>query len=241
MIVLVTYAGIAGEMPWVRMWRILNIKGYGKVKVMETIDIMGRPCPIPIVEAKKAIARLPDGGGSICVRVDSKVSCDNLEKMAHGSGYGVRIEEMDDSAYSVFIHVGEGVRKTPHVATSEICVPAGTAERSGGTVVSVGTDSMGRGSDELGRVLVKGFIYAQSRLDTPPSTMLFFNSGVKLTLRDAATLEDLRELESRGCRILVCGTCVDYYHCKDDVAVGEITNMYGIVEAMNSGANVVGI
>ena len=32
--------------------------------------------------------------------------------------------------------------------------------------------------------------------------------------------------------ILTCGTCLDYYHRKETLLVGGITNMYSIVETL---------
>ena len=42
-----------------------------------------------------------------------------------------------------------------------------------------------------------------------------------------------------GCEILTCGTCLDHYGIKDQLAVGEVTNMYVIVEKMEQAVRVV--
>lgn len=42
---------------------------------------------------------------------------------------------------------------------------------------------MGNGDDELGKILIKGFIYALSQMETHPDTILFYNGGAKLTTR----------------------------------------------------------
>ena len=44
----------------------------------------------------------------------------------------------------------------------------------------------------------------------------------------AAHLQALRT----GVKILVCGTCLDYYKLKDNLKIGEISNMYDITEKM---------
>ena len=42
-------------------------------------------------------------------------------------------------------------------------------------VVVVSSDRMGSGNDELGKVLIKGFIFAVTQLDELPKAMLFYN------------------------------------------------------------------
>ena len=98
---------------------------------------------------------------------------------------------------------------------------------------------MGRGSDDLGRTLMKGFIYAVSQLETLPKTILFYNGGAKLTVEGSPVLDDLKGLAEQGVEILTCGTCLDHYGIKDQLAVGEVTNMYVIVEKMEQAVRVV--
>ena len=60
-----------------------------------------------------------------------------------------------------------------------------------------------------------------------------------MTIEDSEVLEHLRILESEGVEILSCGTCLYYYHIKDKLAVGGVTNMYTIVDTMNNAKNTV--
>ena len=99
--------------------------------------------------------------------------------------------------------------------------------------------NMGSGNDELGKVLIKGFIFAVTQLDTLPKTMLFYNGGATLTTEDSDSLEDLKSLEAQGVEIMTCGTCLDYYGLKDKLAVGTVTNMYSIVETMANAGRIV--
>ena len=91
---------------------------------------------------------------------------------------------------------------------------------------------MGSGNDELGKVLIKGFIFAVTQLDKLPKTMLFYNGGATLTAEGSDSLEDLKHLEAQGVEILTCGTCLNYYGMTDKLQVGSVTNMYSIVEKM---------
>ena len=106
-------------------------------------------------------------------------------------------------------------------------------------VIAVDTATMGRGNDELGKVLMKGFIFAVTQLEKLPKTMLFYNGGATLTTEDSDSLEDLKSLEAQGVEIKTCGTCLNYYGLTDKLQVGEVTNMYDIVEILAKAAKVV--
>ena len=99
-------------------------------------------------------------------------------------------------------------------------------------IIAVTSDAMGRGSDELGRQLMKGFLYAVSQLEELPRTILFYNGGAKLTTEGSLSLEDLKSMEAQGVQILTCGTCLNYYGLTEKLAVGGVTNMYSIVETL---------
>lgn len=195
---------------------------------MTIIDALGKPCPVPVVKARQAISELPQEGGAVQIWVDNAIACENLTKMASGSGWHCETTGRPGGSYAVTITVGTGQAQA---ATASGKTPPPPVSREG-LVVAIGQDAMGSGSEELGRILLKGFVFSLSQLPEAPHAILFFNSGVHLACKDAGTLEDLQAMAGRGTNILVCGTCVDYYGCKDQVAVGEITNMYGIVEAM---------
>ena len=93
---------------------------------------------------------------------------------------------------------------------------------------------MGRGNDELGTVLIKTFCHTIAVQTQKPDIMIFYNTGVKLTIQGSEVLDDLKQLEGEGVQILVCGTCLNFFEIKDKLAVGVVSNMYDIVEAMSS-------
>lgn len=99
-------------------------------------------------------------------------------------------------------------------------------------VVVISSDTMGNGDDELGRILMKGFIFALTQQDELPSTVLLYNGGAKLSCEDAPILEDLKSLEAQGVEIMTCGTCLNHYGLTEKLQVGSVTNMYAIVEKM---------
>lgn len=99
-------------------------------------------------------------------------------------------------------------------------------------VVAIGSATMGEGDPKLGQVLMKGFIYGLAQQENLPECVLFYNGGAQYTCEGSVSLEDIKSLADRGVEILTCGTCLDYYQLKDKLAVGQVTNMYAIVEKM---------
>ena len=89
---------------------------------------------------------------------------------------------------------------------------------------------MGEGNEELGRALLKAFLFALTQQETLPAAILFYNAGAAVTCEGSASLEDLQALQSRGVEILTCGTCLNYYGLTEKLRVGEVTNMYVIAE-----------
>ncbi|MEF2605853.1 MAG: sulfurtransferase-like selenium metabolism protein YedF [Schaedlerella sp.] len=202
---------------------------------MITVDAMGDACPIPVIKTKKALAEL-NGSGELEVFVDNEIAVQNVSKMAANAGGDVASEQISEGKYRVAIRLaGDG---TTGERDMEEKAEEKQAEKTAGkekkhTIVVVSSDRMGSGNDELGKVLIKGFIFAVTQLDELPEQMLFYNGGAVLTCEGADTLEDLKNLEAQGVEILTCGTCLDYYGLKEKLQVGSVTNMYAIVEAMN--------
>ena len=203
---------------------------------MIVIDMLGQICPVPVIKTKQAIEAFPPSGGVVKVLVDNAVACENLEKMSSHKGYKCKVEKLGERNYAVTIKVGSG--RQNETEQPSIITPVNS---NSGLVIAIGQDSMGHGSEELGKILIKGFIFSISQLSTPPKAILFFNSGVKLATESSNALADLKVAEEKGTKIRVCGTCVDYFGCKAEIAVGEIVNMYDIVEFMNGASSVVNI
>ena len=111
--------------------------------------------------------------------------------------------------------------------------------REKGLVLVLASDEMGQGDAVLGRLLMKGFVYAVTQQDKLPETVLLFNGGAKLSCQGSDSLEDLKELEAQGVEILTCGTCLNHYGIAEKLLVGNVTNMYEIVEKMTGAKKIV--
>ena len=183
-----------------------------------TVDALGDKCPIPVVKAKKALSTIDEG--TLEMLVDNETSVTNLTNFAKSQNCAVESEQLAEEKYSV---------KIVKTAESGAQAPTGTAG-VGPRVVVVPSEVMGHGDDELGSVLVKSFIFALTQQDELPDCILFYNGGVKLTCEGSPALEDLNKLANAGVEIFSCGTCLKHYGIEDKLAVGEVTNMYVIVE-----------
>ena len=202
---------------------------------MITVNAIGDTCPLPVVKAKNAIKEL-GGSGTVEVLVDNEIAVQNLAKMAQQKGYGCKSKKVSSNEFHVTLEIGEAAAATGVEDIPEVCAVVPAAQKK--VVVAINSNRMGHGHDELGTVLMKGFIFALSQQDVLPSAILFYNGGANLTIEGSASLEDLKNLEAQGVEILTCGTCLNYYNVSDKLAVGEVTNMYSIVEKL-TGADLV--
>ena len=141
--------------------------------------------------------------------VDNKIATENLKKLAEDMGCTYTMTE--ESA----------------------------AKPQDSYIVVINSPTMGTGDEAFGKQLLKTFIYTLTEQDILPQTIIFYNGGVPLVTADSESLEDLQKMASQGVKIYACGACLNYYGLTDKVAVGEITNMYRIVEMMRTADRIV--
>lgn len=198
------------------------------------IDCKGMACPLPVVNAKKAAERL-NSGDVLTVLVDNEIAVQNLTRFAEHKGFGVSAEKKADREYAVIMTISGAVAEE----TREEEIACVMDSRRKGMLVVLSGNVMGTGDPKLGTSLMKAFVFALTKQDQLPDTILCYNTGASLTCEGADTLEDLKLLESEGVTILTCGTCLDFYGLKEKLAVGGVTNMYDIVERMESAAQII--
>ena len=212
------------------------------------IDARGKQCPLPVIEAKNAIAGMTEAG-TVEVLVDNEIAVQNLTKMANHKGLVARSEKKAEQEYVVWIEVTEEAArenagrgaKAPAASQraeekEEACMPDGRKKK---TVVVLGADHMGEGDEKLGKILMKGFVYALTQLEELPETVLLYNSGAYLSCEGSDSLEDLKSLEAQGVEIMTCGTCLNHYGLTEKLGVGSVTNMYVIAQTMVEADNFV--
>ena len=201
---------------------------------MITVNAIGDACPIPVVKTRKAMETIK-GSEVVETLVDNEIAVENLKKMAGQMGYQVKDQKLEEGKYNVQIMVTEAEKTEKIQANICDCRPTAASDK----VVVIRSNVMGEGDPELGKVLIKGFIYALSQQEELPKTILFYNGGAYLTCEGSASLDDLKELEHRGVKILTCGTCLNFYGLSEKLKVGEVTNMYEIAETMSKASLIV--
>ena len=197
------------------------------------IDCRGLACPLPVVNAKKA-AEAMNPGDVLTVLVDNEIAVQNLSRFAEHKGFGVSAQKKGEKEYAVIMSISGEV-----VESKEEEVACVMDSRRKGMLVVLSGNVMGTGDAKLGTSLMKAFVFALTKQDQLPDTILCYNTGAYLTCEGADTLEDLKLLESEGVTILTCGTCLDFYGLKEKLAVGGVTNMYDIVERMENAAQII--
>lgn len=213
---------------------------------MRELNCFGETCPKPVIRALKALGD-PAAAGSVRVLVDNEVAVENLRRLAASKGAQAHVA-CREGGWAVEI-TGAPLPAAPGGESAGAGLPEGivcpapapvsppAAEEA--PTVLVGANVLGRGNDELGGVLMRGVLFAMAERAEVPRRLIFYNSGARLTCEGSPALDDIRALAERGCEVLTCGTCLDYLGLKDALAVGGVTNLYAITEAMLGAGKVV--
>jgi selenium metabolism protein YedF len=200
------------------------------------VDVRGLACPQPVIKTKEALEQ--SKGEPLQVVISNQESRDNVVRFLTHSG--VEIDRVEEKSGEFYVLTKKSEGKIQAAAPQEVvsCDPQSTGI---GTTIFINKDRIGHGSDELGSNLIKAFVATIKDLAVQPRTICFMNSGVKLTVKGAETLPYLKELETRGIELLVCGTCLNYFNLKEQLEVGKISNMYDISETMLKSSKVITI
>ena len=191
------------------------------------IDARGLPCPQPVTLAKRMIESLPEG--TFTVVVDNPESRENVRRFAAGRGCDVDIREEGGCSYlRITKKAGSGILPAPAVS-------------EGPTVVCITAGVLGRGSDELGAILMKAFLNTLWDSRPRPERIIFINAGVFLTTEGSDVLDSLDLLEKEGVEILSCGTCLAFFGVKDKLKVGKVSNMHEIVASLMTAGRLIQI
>ena len=191
------------------------------------IDCMGMACPLPVINAKKAIEAFAEDG-LLRIKIDNDTAVQNLTRLGEHNGFQVSSEQLGEKEYVVTMQIKAGGGKPAEVPSEAISC---TVPAKGKKVVVISANTMGSGDETLGKKLMKAFIFALTSQDEVPDKVICYNTGAYLTTEDADTVKDLKALEEAGATIMTCGTCLDFYGLKEKLQVGIISNMYDIVEA----------
>ncbi len=201
----------------------------------ETINARGLACPQPVVLTKKAL----ESNDEITVLVDNTTALENIQRLASSAGCSVEVGSEEGGVFKIQLLKKPGA--SPENAVQPEYLPCDIDDKpaAGPTVFVISSDAMGRGNDELGMILMKAFIHTAIELEPRPDVMIFYNTGVRLAAEGSDVLDDLKSLEEKGVKILVCGTCVNFFELTGKVAAGIVSNMYDIAGTMSTAGRIV--
>lgn len=194
------------------------------------VDVRGSLCPIPVIETKKIFETHP--GETVITLVDNEISRDNVQKFAKSKGYEVKINQDGKDYALMMVPAGISVNWNDYTFPVAGLMPVGAPEPQAGKVFLLTKDYLGEGSEELGRTLMKTFLFSLSESEVKPQKVFLINSAVKMVTEESEHLEVFEKLIEAGVEVAACGICLDYYGLKEKVSVGTITNMFVIVEAL---------
>jgi len=193
---------------------------------MHTIDARGLACPQPVLELKKALQAYP--ATILIVQVDNEAAKENVRRFAHSQNCKTEIKTVGNQEYEITV--------IPAGQTIPV-LPAHSAKIVNKTIY-VTDDKIGS-EEELGRILLKGFLYALVEADEWPDKIIFVNRGVLVTTKNQEIIEDLKKLSAGGVTIYSCGTCLNYFKLTDELKVGLIGNAYDSINSLITADSVV--
>ncbi|MFW6382250.1 MAG: sulfurtransferase-like selenium metabolism protein YedF [Bacillota bacterium] len=194
---------------------------------MKTINCSGLDCPEPVVKAKKAL----ENNNKVKIFVDNEVAANNVSRMAVNLGYQVDETHISDDKYELLIY-GKSKKGSSELSTDGVKISPDT------DVILITSERLGEGPAELGSLLMKGLLKTIADLSSQPDSLVLMNNGVKLATINQETVATLRGLVDDGLNLKVCGTCLEYLDLKDELKVGQISNMYEILELITSNSTV---
>lgn len=183
---------------------------------MVEIDARKLECPKPVLLTK---AEADKGTEELRVRVDNEVAVGNVTRFLESAGYAASREDAPDGR-SFFV---TGIKSGK---------AAGKEKTGVSTAMLFTSDKIGAESNGLGEVLMKAYLGTIAQAEVPPASIALMNEGVKMALPESSTVDTLKEIERRGTKLLICGTCAKHFEITDRIAVGVISNMFEISETL---------
>ncbi|RLD55217.1 MAG: sulfurtransferase-like selenium metabolism protein YedF [Bacteroidetes bacterium] len=197
---------------------------------MKTIDVKGMACPLPLIETKKALKEIEEGE-SLKVIIDNATSVINVLRFLEDNGVPVNKTQNGNITELIVNKQDSDIENAEVDEYCSIDLPA-----DNNFVLVFAKNRIGEGAEELGKMLVNGFLNTFKEMEKLPQKVIFLNSGIDLVLKGSPTIPILKEYEKQGVELLACGTCLEFYNKVDEVAVGRVSNAYDILNAtINAG------
>ncbi|MGD0659650.1 MAG: sulfurtransferase-like selenium metabolism protein YedF, partial [Syntrophorhabdales bacterium] len=129
---------------------------------MDFLDCRGKSCPQPVLDTKKLVEeRMLD---EVRVGVDNETSRENVRRFLESRGFLVAVEQEGNDFFLAATRLRE---EMPH--------PEGEARK---IMAFIDAETVGRGDDRLGAILMKSFLTTLKELKPLPWRIAFVNAGV---------------------------------------------------------------
>jgi intracellular sulfur oxidation DsrE/DsrF family protein len=99
------------------------------------------------------------------------------------------------------------------------------------TVIIVTQKGMGKGPEDLQLTLMGKYLELLNQQTDLPAVICFYTEGVRLVVEGSPVLTELKVLEKKGVRLVVCSTCLNYFSLAEKVKIGIVGGMGDILEA----------
>ena len=109
------------------------------------------------------------------------------------------------------------------------------------TVLLFTRNGLGEAPEGLQQTLAVKYLSLLTQDEEKPSQILFYTEGVKLVCEGSLVIGWLRQLEESGVELIVCSTCLEYFGLSDQVQVGKVGGMPGILEALQKADKVISL
>ena len=206
---------------------------------MATIDVRGLACPAPLIKTKQALDKA-EAGSTLQIVGNGEIPFGNLKNYLKELGIAYKETRVDEEWILAFT-VPEKAQAMPETRNNGMPGINITAHLNTPLpyMVVIKSLHMGQGEEALGTLLMKSYVNVLPELDYLPQVICLYNEGVKLAIEGSPVLESLQKLESKGVKIIVCGTCTEYYKVSGQLKVGSISNMYHIASLLSTMPKVV--
>lgn len=199
---------------------------------MKKVDAIGLKCPRPLIMLREALIDTQPGE-EITVVIDNETSFKNMVTYLKDQGANPEVSSEGKVHTIVTSNPGNPVGDP----SPDLYCDTGPVRND--YVVCINSELMGEGDPELGRLLMETFLDNLKLQEHLPTHVIMYNSGVKLAMKGSPVCSSLSELEELGCRIMLCGTCIDFYGLQYDIGVGMISNMVTITETLVATGHVI--
>ncbi|MBN1854579.1 MAG: sulfurtransferase-like selenium metabolism protein YedF [Pirellulales bacterium] len=197
------------------------------------IDARGQLCPKPLILTRDALRKLAVDQ-PMTVLIDNQTSKENACRFLKDQGAEFTCTE-DNGVFTIRVVKRAQASSSMETDVAQYC----TSSTRKPHTIAFNKRTMGFGAEELGEILIKAFINTIREASPLPGSIVFYNDGIHLAIEGSPVIDALRELETIGVKILVCGTCLDYYGKKPLLCVGTASNMYDILQTLTEAGHII--